>query len=89
MKKKKMRLKEAAGVSNHQRAKRELADLERRKDFAACAMIEAASMVKHWQRKTEEAKSEFNACLVQLVLHKYNKTSVEQMIADGFSVKLS
>ncbi len=78
--------KQAKGTSNHQRARQELADMERRKDFAACAMIEADSMVKHWQRKYEEARAVFNANLVQFVLKKYGKVGIEQIVKDGFGI---
>lgn len=62
----------------------ELADFERRKDFAACAMVEADSMVKHWQRKYDEARAVFNANLVQYVMKKYGNATVAQMVKDGF-----
>lgn len=66
----------------------ELADMERRKDFAACAMIEADSMVRHWTRKKDEARALFNACLVQYILKKHSKVSVEQMVKDGFQPQM-
>lgn len=84
-----MKNKQAKGVSNHQRDKQELADMERRKDFAACAMIEADSMVKHWQRKYDQARAVFNANLVQFLIKKYGKVSVAQMVKDGFEPHLT
>lgn len=83
-----MKNKQAKGVSNNHRDKQELADMERRKDFAACAMIEADSMVKHWQRQYDQARAVFNANLVQYVLKKYGKVSVAQMVKDGFEPHL-
>lgn len=88
MKHKKTKLKEAAGTSNHQRDKQELADMERRKDYAACAMVEAESMIHHWTRKRDEARAVFNANLVQYVMKKYSKQTIEQMVRDGFAPNL-
>ncbi len=66
----------------------DLADYERRKDFAACAMVEAQSMIRHWERQYDEARAVFNANLVQYVLKKYGNTSVAQMVKDGFEPHL-
>jgi hypothetical protein len=65
-----------------------LSDFERRKDFAACAMVEAQTMVDHWVRKRDEAKVLFNACLIQYTLKKHDKVSVAQMVKDGFEVNI-
>jgi hypothetical protein len=81
--------KQVKGKSTHQRDREELLDMERRKDFAACAMVEAQSMISHWQRQYDQAKAVFNANLVQYVLKKYSKVSVAQMVKDGFEPHLT